>query len=666
MKRFAIPVAALAAMLASAISIGSPGTKAGTPTPQGLFGSEAGSTPRVLPQRAYRESARGVRLNREKLRRGTFFVDLPGDVSFEAVRELQHEMTGDRFAWVGHARGNPKNRAVLGVSGDAVAGTFAYGGRLFKLEPRANGTHVVSEVSPRDPAPEGDPVPVFDPAAFDLPGQGSAAVAASDAGGAVIDVMVAYTPAVLAIYGEQGIEALVIQAVAETNQGYANSGMSTRLNLVGTVLTDYTTSGDMLTDLGRLRHTSDGHMDELHALRDELGADLVSLIDKQSGYCGLAYRMTGLSPFFASSAFSVVNHSCATGYFSFGHELGHNQGVHHDLEAAAGSSAIFPYAFGYQDPLGDFRTIMAYNCPGGCVRINHFSNPDVLFNGEPTGVASQSDNARAIDETAAVVANFRQSAAVAEPPARPTDLTAEVLADNSIALSWFDNAGDESGYYLERATGESPFSQIASLPADAAAFTDTGLEPGATYTYRVRAWSDSGLSGFSNTASGWIEQVSFVDQFPVYGGGWTHATGDWSDSGATDGRVLTLEELSADDYNWLAASLMEYYWVVDVQPGETVTIHTDAYTESLNQVFTFAYSTSLVRLGHAEDAWVNMFIVSPWFPGELKFTLPEGISGLVFISARDSNRVKNVGTRDRLHIDSLYIRTENPTGPIAP
>jgi hypothetical protein len=146
----------------------------------------------------------------------------------------------------------------------------------------------------------------------------------------MLDVLVAYTPAVESLHGIEGTDALIILAVAESNQAYANSGMSPRLNLVHTVLTTYTESGNMSTDLGRLRSTSDGYMDELHALRDSYGADLVSLIEEEPQYCGIAYRMTSLSTGFASAAFSVVHRTCATGYYSFAHEIGHNQGAHHD------------------------------------------------------------------------------------------------------------------------------------------------------------------------------------------------------------------------------------------------------------------------------------------------------------------------------------------------
>jgi hypothetical protein len=51
---------------------------------------------------------------------------------------------------------------------------------------------------------------------------------------------------------------------------------------------------------------------------------------------------------------------------------------------------------------------MAYDCPGGCLRIPYFSNPSVNYLGNPTGTVSQ-NNARSINNTRTTVANFRSS-----------------------------------------------------------------------------------------------------------------------------------------------------------------------------------------------------------------------------------------------------------------
>ena len=427
------------------------GAQAQTPAPPGLFSVLPAHVPVELPENAIAGRAAAVAINHGRLRSGRFFVSLPDGISFEAVRDSEQNLGTGRFAWVGRAGGSPGSRVIIGVSGDSVSGTFAYRDRLFKLEPRADGTHVISEVGRGEPAPELDPVPVADTTGTTADA-GGATVAADT--GPVIDVLVAYTPYVQNVYGASGADALAIQAVAEANQAYANSGITARLNLVHTALTNYTESGDMGTDLSRLRGNGDGYMDELHALRDTHGADMVSLIEHEPQYCGIAYRMTSLSSSFASAAFSVVHRTCATGYYSFAHELGHNQGAHHDHANASGG--IYPYAYGYQEPLEAFRTVMAYNCPGGCTRVDHFSNPDVLLNAEPTGVADYADNARTINQTAATVAAFRQQVSQV-PPAAPSGLEALAASSSAIDLSWVDNAADESGFTLERASDGSSF-----------------------------------------------------------------------------------------------------------------------------------------------------------------------------------------------------------------
>lgn len=59
-------------------------------------------------------------------------------------------------------------------------------------------------------------------------------------------------------------------------------------------------------------------------------------------------------------------------------------------------------------PLSAYRTVMSYQCPAGnCTRQPRFSNPRVTFNGAPTGIEGQRDNARTGDAVADTVASFR-------------------------------------------------------------------------------------------------------------------------------------------------------------------------------------------------------------------------------------------------------------------
>jgi hypothetical protein len=146
-------------------------------------------------------------------------------------------------------------------------------------------------------------------------------------------------------------------------------------------------------------------MDEVHPLRDAYNADVCVLIITSIEYCGLASAILAS----ASNAFCAVSWDCATGYYSFSHEIGHLQGCRHNLEADP-TLTPFQYGHGYLYAAGAWRTVMSYNstsCNGGyCDRIQHFSNPDVVHNSLPTGTAQYEDCARVIDETASIVAGF--------------------------------------------------------------------------------------------------------------------------------------------------------------------------------------------------------------------------------------------------------------------
>jgi hypothetical protein len=132
--------------------------------------------------------------------------------------------------------------------------------------------------------------------------------------------------------------------------------------------------------------------------------------------------MSSVSTSFAGNAFNVVDQSCAGGYLSYAHEVGHNQGLHHDPANASGTPS-YSYAYGFQDPSGAFRTVMSY---GGATRVQQFSNPNVFYGDRPTGTANQ-NNALALNRTAATVASFRSSVTPTTTPCTysitPTSVT---------------------------------------------------------------------------------------------------------------------------------------------------------------------------------------------------------------------------------------------------
>ena len=88
-----------------------------------------------------------------------------------------------------------------------------------------------------------------------------------------------------------------------------------------------------------------------------------------------------------------------------------------------------------------------------------------------------------------------------QTPAAPTNLGATAISSSQIALTWTDNANNETGFQVQRSNNGVIFAFIATLGPNVTTYTDNGRAAGTTYYYRVRAANSCGPSGESNTAS---------------------------------------------------------------------------------------------------------------------------------------------------------------------
>jgi hypothetical protein len=361
-------------------------------------------------------------------------LDLFPDVSFRAVRQSSG-VTGNAVTWSGTLEGLAGSSAVFAVVGNEVVGHIQTSFGFFRLESQPGGGYIVKQVD-QTTFPEGPDEVIPPPEEPPVPARAAAdsrwRTLADD--GSVVDVMVAYTQEALAGFGSGAAAgAAIALVVAETNQALTNSLVNARVRLVHTTLVNYTESGAGSTDLGRLQSSTDGFLDEVHTLRNRYAADLVVLItERANDVCGIAYLNGAQSS--GQFGFGLVQRRCAANGRTFAHELGHNMGATHDWYVSSLGSGAFTYSKGHVSLAGRFLDVMSYTdrCRAAgitCTQLLTYSNPTVLSDGLPTGVAAgtnltctltnvdnpncDADVARTFRTLMPVVARFRDSAASA-------------------------------------------------------------------------------------------------------------------------------------------------------------------------------------------------------------------------------------------------------------
>ena len=199
-----------------------------------------------------------------------------------------------------------------------------------------------------------------------------------------------YTPAMAAVTPD--MEGFTDLAIAETNQGYVNSEIDTtvyRLCMEQATIEEIEDSSDFFYTFFDMKGTP-------AELRDT--ADQTTLLALDFSSCGIG-RVNGIS---AGTTVTIAQKKCAVGYYSFGHEIGHNYGCAHNPEQSTNN--YYPYGHGHLILKGvastGYRSVLAYTASGHSTRVNYYSNPDITFSTTQTqtGVEGLSNNARVIHE----------------------------------------------------------------------------------------------------------------------------------------------------------------------------------------------------------------------------------------------------------------------------
>jgi hypothetical protein len=332
------------------------------------------------------------------------------------VRVRSEAQKDGSVLWSGQVKETGERALLMLWANSLLTGYFAYNGTIFTVESLGGGVNAFAEMDRREVPADHPPVAVRDfsisnsnetatprlaptePSVAPFPNPDRHALEAKNI---TIDLMLLYTGNVAKYYNRDPADLLVL-AIDDANEAFRNSGLGNiRLRLVHTQLIDYDgTVGDQFNHLYRMVDGL-GPFKDVKKLRNEKRADIVGLIIDNPNGCGLSTRIGPDS----DEAFFVVHHACATATMSIPHEIGHILGARHD-RLVDESNTPFAYGHGYVNST-KWRDMMSYKegC-GGCPRIPYWSNPRVMYNGEPTGTAA-ADNARLILELAERVSKFR-------------------------------------------------------------------------------------------------------------------------------------------------------------------------------------------------------------------------------------------------------------------
>lgn len=386
--------------------------------------------------RKVRQARLGLHINPRASAATELSLPLPDGRSLHARRVASYATASGSTVWVGkHTGALPgtteaaAEETVLVVRNGKVTGTVRHEGRLYRIRAGADGSHGVAEIDQAQFPP--DHVDKEYRQQLVLSGERMQGMASPTPlavtpmlATPVIRVMVHYTQA--ARSSTSDIAALIDLSIAETNQGYINAGVNARVELAHAAPVNYSESGSNSTDRSRYADVDDRVMDEIHAQRNTYAADVGVLLTEGNSGCG-----NGAIHASGTSAFVAVTADCSTGNYSFGHELGHLFGARHNPEQDS-STTPYAYGHGYLSPNRDWRTIMAYNCSNGCQRINYWSNPAKTRNGVAMGTSTRSNNARVLNERAAVLAGFR-GAPAGSTPVSVTNTGDYTIPDNATA-----------------------------------------------------------------------------------------------------------------------------------------------------------------------------------------------------------------------------------------
>ena len=207
-------------------------------------------------------------------------------------------------------------------------------------------------------------------------------------------------------------------------------------------------------------------------------------------------------------------------------------------------------------------------------------------------------------------------------------------------------------YDPAKAAVETDGNTVTYTPILAAPYLDT-------FTYTV----SDGYGG-TDTAEVIVEVKQPYVDYPAYGefAIFGTVTGSYVDTQFKDSVYEVIEE-GLNKPNKNAASILEHKWLIDVPGTGPRSFHVNAYRDDYDSADNFFFAYSMDDLNYTQMLTVTKTVDDGMYQ---TYTLPDSISGTVYIRVSDTHHVNGELVLGQVHVDHLFIRCESAVPDTTP